>query len=352
MVRARDRMIGAVSNDLPESELLSELIAALHDVAMFETCAVIRTDPETMLPSAGAVEGFDPSGCVPFWDNELLDPDFVKFNDLARRHDPVATLFDATDGDLQRSPRFQKLYGPMGAGDELRCAFTAGRTCWGVAALVRPVHAGPFAPAEVRAVGELVPVAARALRHAAGRVDDASRLSGPAMLVIDHRGAVDSMTADAEAVLADLRTHGLVDGTTPTTVVAAARRAKNSRSPARTAVRARGASGRWFTLHASPLGADGRVAVMIEQARATDLVPILLESYALTERESEVVTLVARGLSTKEVAAELCISAHTVNDHIKVIFTKAGVSSRGELVARLFTDHVLDPYHQAVTYLP
>jgi DNA-binding CsgD family transcriptional regulator len=64
-----------------------------------------------------------------------------------------------------------------------------------------------------------------------------------------------------------------------------------------------------------------------------------------------VVFLLARGLSTKEIAAELCISAHTVNDHIKVIFTKAGVSSRGELVARLFADYVREPYRAAVQHL-
>ncbi len=63
------------------------------------------------------------------------------------------------------------------------------------------------------------------------------------------------------------------------------------------------------------------------------------------------VFLLARGLSTKEIAAEMCLSAHTVNDHIKVIFTKVGVSSRGELVARLFSDHLYSSYTAAVEHL-
>ena len=87
------------------------------------------------------------------------------------------------------------------------------------------------------------------------------------------------------------------------------------------------------------------------EALPVDLVPILLEYFGMTEREAEVVFLVARGLSTKEIAAELCLSTHTVNDHLKVIFSKAGVSSRGELVARLFADYVMEPYHSAVRYL-
>jgi DNA-binding CsgD family transcriptional regulator len=288
---------------------------------------------------------------VPFWDNELLDPDFLKFNALARSTEPVGTLFEATDGDLFRSPRFQKLYAGWGIGDELRVAFTSGTTCWAVACLLRAEDAGPFTPAEVQAVHDLRPVVTRALRHSVGSQREAAGRGAPAMLVVDADGRLESMTADAELILADLCTRGLPGLETPTAVLAATRRVKSSRNGASVALRAQGASGRWLKLHASPLGTDGRVAVMIEPARPIDLVPILLEYFGMTERETEVVFLVARGLSTKEIAAELCLSTHTVNDHLKVIFTKAGVSSRGELVARLFADYVMEPYHSAVRYI-
>jgi DNA-binding CsgD family transcriptional regulator len=46
----------------------------------------------------------------------------------------------------------------------------------------------------------------------------------------------------------------------------------------------------------------------------------------------------------------MCISRHTVNDHIKVIFSKCGVTSRGELVARLFADHILELHHAATAH--
>ena len=49
--------------------------------------------------------------------------------------------------------------------------------------------------------------------------------------------------------------------------------------------------------------------------------------------------LVARGYGTAEIAAALHLSAHTVRDHVKTIFDKVGVSSRGELVAKLFAEH-------------
>ncbi|HEX4867163.1 MAG TPA: LuxR C-terminal-related transcriptional regulator [Acidimicrobiales bacterium] len=43
--------------------------------------------------------------------------------------------------------------------------------------------------------------------------------------------------------------------------------------------------------------------------------------------------------STAETAAALFLSPHTVRDHVKTVFEKVGVSSRNELVARLFGEH-------------
>lgn len=48
----------------------------------------------------------------------------------------------------------------------------------------------------------------------------------------------------------------------------------------------------------------------------------------LTEREREVLRLVARGRTDAEIAAELVLSAHTVHRHIANIRTKLGVPSR------------------------
>lgn len=49
--------------------------------------------------------------------------------------------------------------------------------------------------------------------------------------------------------------------------------------------------------------------------------------------------LIARGLTTGEIAARLFLSPHTVRDHVQAIFDKVDVSSRGELVAKLFAEH-------------
>jgi len=57
------------------------------------------------------------------------------------------------------------------------------------------------------------------------------------------------------------------------------------------------------------------------------------ENNILTAREVEVLKLLADGLSYKMVAAQLDISFHTVNAHIKKIYEKLHVQSLGEAIA-------------------
>lgn len=50
-------------------------------------------------------------------------------------------------------------------------------------------------------------------------------------------------------------------------------------------------------------------------------------SYELSQREREVLVLVAQGLQNKEIADRLCISIHTVMSHRKNIVAKTGIRS-------------------------
>jgi NarL family two-component system response regulator LiaR len=52
----------------------------------------------------------------------------------------------------------------------------------------------------------------------------------------------------------------------------------------------------------------------------------------LSERELEVLKLAAKGMSNKEIAAQLALSVRTVQSHLGHIFDKLGVSSRTEAV--------------------
>ena len=101
----------------------------------------------------------------------------------------------------------------------------------------------------------------------------------------------------------------------------------------------RSASGRWLVLHASRLriaDAEGQIAVIFEEARPSEIAPLIVDAYGLTKREGEMTRLVLRGLSAAEVSNELYITPNTVRDHFKSIFDKVGVRSRRELVAGIF----------------
>ena len=52
--------------------------------------------------------------------------------------------------------------------------------------------------------------------------------------------------------------------------------------------------------------------------------------HGLTERETDVLRLVARALSNREIGAALSISEHTVANHVKSILRKTGCSNRTE----------------------
>ncbi len=52
-----------------------------------------------------------------------------------------------------------------------------------------------------------------------------------------------------------------------------------------------------------------------------------MENYELSERETDVLVLVAKGMSSKEIADTLHISIHTVNSHRKNITHKTGIKS-------------------------
>jgi ATP/maltotriose-dependent transcriptional regulator MalT len=68
------------------------------------------------------------------------------------------------------------------------------------------------------------------------------------------------------------------------------------------------------------------------QPTASRSSPELVE--ALTERESEILALMAQGMSNREIGAQLFLSAKTVENYSLTLYAKLAVKSRGQAVAK------------------
>jgi DNA-binding CsgD family transcriptional regulator len=363
LARAARRIDALAAEELPTQRFVEGVAEELRAAMPVDALVLAATDPDTLLAlGAGVVQGMPAAMCHPFWEYEFEVPDFNKFSDLAHGPRQVADLHTATGGRPARSARWREFRTFMDADAELRATLNAGGRGWGLLHLNRAGADSGFSDEEVAFVETIAPVVGRALRvsllcrpagSAAGR--------GPGMAVVDGANRLVSATPEALRWFDDLESVYRIpdpvlelDVPSEVTVAAVEARARAATDPTATATRtrARTRSGVWLLIHASclhrPDGTAADVAVVIEPAKASEVAPLIVEAYELTPREVDVTRALARGLTTVEIARELHLSRYTVQDHLKSVYEKAGVSSRGELVAKMFADHYHDRLAAAV----
>lgn len=76
-------------------------------------------------------------------------------------------------------------------------------------------------------------------------------------------------------------------------------------------------------------------SITIDDVNTLSNVPAPRRSKSLTPRETEIVRLVVRGLTNKEIALALDISHWTVATHLRRIYDKTRVKRRAALIAVL-----------------
>ena len=110
-------------------------------------------------------------------------------------------------------------------------------------------------------------------------------------------------------------------------------------------VRVRGRSGRWLALYGSltepSVDRPGETVIVIGPAKPEEVAWLNVAAYGLSPREEEVVRLLVRGSTSRQISNSLFISEHTVQRHLSNIFEKVGVRSRKTLLKHLFFDNLL-----------
>ena len=354
--RARStRSSGSRARACSAQELLEQAAARIDRVVPTDGYFMAATDPETTLCiGTGLVRDLPAEQCQPHWDYEFLVPDYLKYADIARSGRRVADLHDATGGRPERSPRFKQYSAATGFRSEVRLVVHRRRRGLGPRP-AEPARAG--ASPTTRRRGSSAPrrAIARGLRRAMVAEPACSARAGArpghraarrrrARGVGDPRGGRVARRARPRA--ADVgRRRPAAALPRPRLRHARARRARGRRAadplaaahpPRRLAAHARrGPRGH------RPGGAHHR-AGEVRRRRAADRRGL---------RPRPVASSTSRGRSPAgsaptEIAAELYLSPHTVRDHVKAVFEKVGVSSRGELVHRVFAEHYAAPSHQ------
>lgn len=324
---------------LATAEFAHRAVRVLAEGLVFDGFCLLTMDPVSALPTGEVVEnGLPPAAVTRLAEIESSGEDINTFAALADSTRPAAGLALSTGGDLDRSRRHRELRAPHGFGDELRAVLVGEHATWGALTLLRARHRAAFTPADTALVASVSGCLAEGLRSAAmpdgsgprdGTGDDTV---GFVLIAVD--GTVTATDRPAQHWLAQLG--GDRRGPLPLALRAVAGRAQ--RAGGDTSARVRAVSGQWLLLRATVLDSNpiAPVAVIIGPASGHQLEPLIAAVHGLTARERAVVALVAEGLPTIAIADRLHLSPWTVQDHLKTIFRKVGVGTRGELVARLF----------------
>jgi DNA-binding CsgD family transcriptional regulator len=323
--RAHAAAVRACEAALAPAEVSATLADAFAAVADLRGVCFHLADPASGVPIASTRTGAPPGDFERSLEYEYRRPDVARWVDVAQRRQPVAALSRETAGTPTSSARFREMLEPEGCVDELRIAFADAFGTWGY---LTAFSAQRFCDDDLALATALVPHVTVALRRqrAARAGSVAAEDDRPAVVVVSGSGEVVAADQRASARLAAI---GPCPGEIPGVVAVLAGRARSADSAPATA-RTADQQGRWWLLDASPLD-GGTVAIVIQPAPDTALLDGLLRAYGLSRREREVTTHAVAGRSTKAIAAALHLSPWTVQDHLKNVFDKVGVRSRGDL---------------------
>ncbi len=302
-------------------------------------------DPASFLITSHYQDGL-PEFPASWLADEYYRDDVNQIADVATSATGVSTLHEATEGHPESSPRWHRNMSLGGDQELIARLRTRTGEVWGMLGPYREPGSAMFDAADKAFLSHVAPYLADGARRALllGEATDPEGPDSPGLVILTEEWEVASTTPGTQRWLADLP--GAGGDKLPEAVLSVAGRAlRQSDHPEWTGqiavARVLSRGGTWIVLHGACLQEEGkrRVAVIIEAAHPARIYPLLMAAYRLTERERDVTRLVLRGSSTTQIATDLSMSAHTVQQHLKSVFDKTGVRSRRDLIGKIFFHH-------------
>ena len=312
------------------------LLDELRRFVRFDAYAWLLTDPETEVGTAPIAD----VPCLPQLPRLIRLKYATDVNRWTRQPAPdVVRLHDATGGRLHESLLWRELLAEHGVTDVASVVFRDRFGCWSFLDLWRTD--GVFSDLDARSLHGHVAVITEALRRCVTRsfaeptTIPLGVRSGPIVLVLSNTLEVLTQTPETERYLralvppADDRPPVPAGAYNVGAQLLAVEAGIDHHAPV---ARVHFDGGRWLTLRAARL--DDDIAVSIEASSPSERIELFRRAAGLTNREAELLDLLASGADTRALAENMFVSAHTVQDHLKSIFAKTGAASRRELLAR------------------
>ena len=326
---SRIEKICATASDALELRLA--VVEELRHTVGFDAYAWLLTDPETSVGSAPLADVPAPL---------LADlPRLIRLKYLSA-HNRWTTLDDpaalATHDD---AGGWRDLLVEHGITDVASSVYRDRFGCWGFLDLWR--SGAPFSPTDLDLLAGLAPTLTEALRRCqantfVARSDGDDRRLGPVVLLLSSELAVLGQTPETFRYLRVLVPPSEGQAPIPASaynVAAQLLAVETGVDHNRPVARVHLSGGRWMTLRAARID-DATIAVSIEETTPPERLAIFARAFALTERETELLSELVTGADTHELARRLFLSEHTVQDHLKSIFAKTGTNSRRTLLSR------------------
>ncbi len=321
--------------------LRQRVLAEIGRVVPFDAYVWPLTDPETSVGTAPLADV--PAPLLADLPRLIKAKYLTGINRWTTLDGAAARLHAATGGDLARSRMWREALQDHGVVDVASSVYRDRFGCWGFLDLWRIETAEPFTDAEAAFLGTIAPPVTAALRRCQAdafvtRPPHQTHRPGPVVLVLSPDLEVVGQTPQTPEYLRLLLPPP--DGRAPVPAgaynVAAQLHAIESDVDTNPAyARVSLPDGQWLSLRAARVsGPQPSIAVTIEDASPVERVGLFARAFGLSPRESALLALLPTGADTRALAQQLYVSEHTIQDHLKSIFSKSRARTRQSLLAR------------------